>query len=498
MRVGIIGVCHESNTFIAKPTTLEDFRKTSLISGEEIRKQFVSTHHEIAGFFEGLAEANIDAVPIYFARTLPSGTINAEAADYIVEQILSHLKNVGPLDGLLLCPHGANVAENHPDLDGYWLSRVRAAVGPAMPIVCTIDPHCNLSPLMIDSVNATIAYRTNPHLDQRPRGLEAARLLIRTLRGEVKPTQAAAFPPIAINIERQLTSASPCKELYILADEVLKRPGVLTDSVVLGFPYSDVEEMGSALIVVTDNDPAAARKYADELAAHLFKHRQDFVAVLTPIPQAVEEATKHAAPVTLLDMGDNVGGGSPGDSTLIAHEVFRRGGPRTFVALWDPQAVQVAQKAGVGATLSLAVGAKTDNRHGLPLHVTVKVKSLHEGRFYETQARHGGLTEYDMGLTAIVETILDGKPGPLTIQLTTQRTIPFSLHQIISCGLDPKAFQILVAKGVHAPIGAYGPISSKTIRVNTAGSTSADMTSFTYHRRRRPLFPLEEIASVNA
>lgn len=497
MRVGIIGLCHESNTFIPKPTVYDDFRRVGIQVGEELRKAFLNGHHEISGFFEGLAEAGIDAVPIYYARTTPSGAISAETADRLVEDLLRYLAEAGKLDGLLLCPHGANVAENHPDLDGYWLSRVRAAVGANMPIVCTIDPHCNLSPLMVNSVNATIAYRSNPHLDQRQRGLEASRLLARTLRGEVKPTQAGAFPPIAINIERQLTTASPCKEFYDLANQMLTRPNVLSNSIVLGFPYSDVEEMGSAFIVVTNNDPATAQKYADELANYLVKHRHDFVAVLTPVAEAVEEATKHAAPVCLLDMGDNVGGGSPGDSTLIAHEILRRGNPRTFIALCDPQAVQVAQKAGVGNTISLAVGGKVDNRHGQPLHVTVRVKSLHEGKFTESQARHGGMTQFDMGLTAIVETLNeDGKPGPLTIQLTTNRTIPASLGQIVSCGLDPKSFQILVAKGVHAPIGAYGPISSKTIRVNTAGSTSADMTSFTYHNRRKPLFPLEEIPAI--
>ena len=497
MRVGIIGLCHESNTFIPKPTVLDDFRKIGILVGEDVRKSFANTHHEIAGFFEGLTEANLEAVPLYYARTLPSGMIDAHAADHLVADILRVLAGAGKLDGLLLCPHGANVAENHNDLDGYWLSQVRAAVGPDMPIVCTIDPHCNLSPLMVNSVNATIAYRTNPHLDQRQRGLEAARLLARTLRGEVKPTQAAAFPPIAINIERQGTSFSPCKEMYELADEILKRPGVLTDSIVLGFPYSDVAEMGSAFVVVTNNDPAAAKKYADELAKYLFDHRQEFVAVLTSIPDAIEEATKHPMPVCLLDMGDNVGGGSPGDSTLIAHEVLRRGNPRTFIALCDPQAVQVAQRAGVGSTLSLAVGGKIDNRHGQALHVTVRVKSLHEGKFIEPLARHGGMTHFDMGTTAIVETLTDdGKPGPLTLQLTTLRTIPASLGQITSCGLDPSSFQILVAKGVHAPIGAYGPVCSKTIRVNTAGSTSADMASFTYHRRRKPLFPLEEIGAV--
>src|SRR5262249_8823264 len=152
-----------------------------------------------------------------------------------------------------------------------------------MPIVGTLDPHGNLSPRMVAACDALIAYRTNPHLDQKQRGLDAAALLVRTVRGEVRPTMAAAFPPLTINIESQLTSESPCLALYNLADEMLRRPKVLSNSVMLGFPYADVEEMGSSVIAVTDNDAALARRLADELAGYLWEHRHEFVGRLTGV-----------------------------------------------------------------------------------------------------------------------------------------------------------------------------------------------------------------------
>src|SRR4051812_36383426 len=203
MRIGIIGIMHESNTFIDAPTTLDDFRRDLLLVGGEIRDRFAGAHHEVTGFLETLDAEGVEAVPVFFARSLPSGAISAEALDTMIEMMTRELGRVGPLDGLLVCPHGANVSERHRDMDGYWLSLLRRRFGPGAPIVCTLDPHTNLSPLMVDSVNATVAYRTNPHLDQRQRGTEAALLLLRTLRGEVNPTQRAAFPPVAINIERQ-------------------------------------------------------------------------------------------------------------------------------------------------------------------------------------------------------------------------------------------------------------------------------------------------------
>src|SRR5262249_31912304 len=160
-----------------------------------------SSHHEVGGFFAGLAAEGIEAVPMFAARAIPSGTITGEAFRQLQEMLHGQLELAGPLDGLLVAPHGAAVCQDHPDMDGRWLTEVRRRFGPQFPIIGTLDPHGNLSQAMVGATNALIAYRTNPHLDQRERGIEAATLMARTLRGEVRPTQAAAFPPLIINIE---------------------------------------------------------------------------------------------------------------------------------------------------------------------------------------------------------------------------------------------------------------------------------------------------------
>ncbi len=489
MRVGIISLIHESNTFISTPTVLDMFRASYLLSGQEVYEAFAEGHHEVSGFFQELDEAGVEAVPIFYASTAPSGTITGATCDALMRIMFSNLEEAGRLDGVLVAPHGANVGEgDYRDLDGYWLTRLRRTVGFDVPIICTIDPHANLSPRMIEACDATIAYRSNPHLDQKQRGIEAARIMVRTLRGEIKPVQAAAFPPIAINIERQLTSAPPCLPMYELADEWLSRPGVLSNSVVLGFLYADVGEMGSALIGVTDDDPELARQMVDEMAGYLCDHREEFVGQFTGIAEAVDQALRVEGPVCLLDMGDNVGGGSAADGTLIAHEMHRRSGIRGFVCLLDAESVQQARVAGVGARVALRMGGKTDDLHGPPLEAMVKVRSLHDGRFREPEVRHGGMTAFDMGPTAVVET-----DSGLSFSLTSRRVVPVSLGLMISCDLDPAAFQVLVAKGVHAPVAAYGPVCNALIRVNSPGSTTADMRSLTYRHRRRPLYPFEEI-----
>ncbi|MBI3837732.1 MAG: M81 family metallopeptidase, partial [Planctomycetia bacterium] len=244
MRVGIIGLQHESNTFLGAPTTWEHFEQGALLRGQAIRREYGAAHHEVGGFFQGLEAEGIEAVPIFFAWALPGGRVTAPTLNKLLSAILLELKAAGSLDGLLVAPHGAAVAEGCADMDGFWLRELRSRVGPQTPIVGTLDLHANLSQAMVRATDALIAYRTNPHLDQRERGMEAARLMARILRGEVQPTQAAAFPALAINIERQATATSPCRECYAALDDMLDDRRVLSNSLLLGFPYADVREMG--------------------------------------------------------------------------------------------------------------------------------------------------------------------------------------------------------------------------------------------------------------
>lgn len=486
MRVGIIALLHESNTFISRPTTLEHFREHLLLTGEAIREQLAGTQHEIGGFFEGLAGAGIGAVPIFAARAVPYGPIEAGAFETLIETMFRELSAAGHLDGILVAPHGATVSELFPDADGHWLTELRKRVGPKVPIIGTLDPHANLSAAMVNATDALIAYRTNPHLDQRERGVEAARLMSATLLGEVRPTQAAAMPPLAINIERQCTIEPHMRALYALADEQLDSEGVLSNSILLGFPYADVAEMGSATIVVTDNDPDLAQQMVDQLGRFMWEHREDYVGRLISIDEALDQAAKLDGPICLLDMGDNVGGGSPGDGTFLANAIDERMMPHTFVCLCDPECVLQAAMRNVGEWVALRVGGKTDDLHGKPLGCRFTVLGFSNGTFSESEVRHGGFTHYDQGATAIVRS-----DNGLTVMLTSKRMPPFSLQQLISCGVDPMQFRILVAKGVNAPIAAYAPVCRHFIRVNTPGCTSADMTSLRFEHRRRPMFPFE-------
>ncbi len=368
MRIGIIAILHESNTFVRQPTTLEKFHEDLYLEGESIRERLADSHHEIGGFFAGLDEWNakgdVTAVPLLATRATPAGVIDSATWQQLTNRMLELVTAAGDLDGILVAPHGAAVSGLARDGDGYWLAKLRECVGAEMPIIGTLDAHANLSEQMVQACTALVAYRTNPHLDQRARGIEAAGLMVRTLRGEVKPTMAACFPPLVINIERQCTSEPHLSTLYDLADQQLTRPGVLSNSILLGFPYADVREMGAATLAVTDNDQALAEHLADELAEAIWVHRDELVAELIDVPSALNMCQADAkSRICLLDMGDNVGGGSAADGTTLAEALLaRRIGP-SFVCLYDPDAVETCIASGADARVTLTCGGKVDDQH---------------------------------------------------------------------------------------------------------------------------------------
>jgi microcystin degradation protein MlrC len=449
-------------------------------------ERWTGSLHELGGFLEGARIEGVQPVPLFATFAVPSGTIEGEAFEELVSTMVDRLRAALPLDGLLVALHGATVAERFRDADGEIVRRLRQVLGQKVPMIMTLDLHANVSEEMIVQTNAAVIYRSNPHLDQRERGLEAAKLMARTLRGEIRPVQAVERPPLLISIAKQHTQESPARELYDDARRVMEWPGILSASVAMGFYYADVAEMGASFLAVADGDPELARKAARWMARRAWERREEFRCHLPSPEDSVRMARQMDGPVALMDVGDNVGGGSPGDSTILMAEVLRQQLSNALVILCDPESVQACVQAGVRNDVSLSVGAKTDQLHGQPISIQGKVRLLSDGLFTESQVRHGGWGKYDQGVTAVVET-----EQRHTFILTSLRMAPMSLEQILSLGIKPENKKILIVKGVVAPRAAYEPIARHVILVDTPGSTSVNPRCFDYQFRRRPLYPLE-------
>jgi microcystin degradation protein MlrC len=496
-RIGIIALLQENNTFIRARTMIQHFKDVLLVEGSDVVQRFAGSQHEMGGFIASTSnDPSIEIVGVFAARAAPYGTIASECWDTLMQRLVAALDRYGPYDGLLVAPHGANVAENALDADGDWLSRVRHQVGHSIPIIGTLDLHANVSQAMVNATDALFGYRTNPHLDQRECGLLAGNVMLQTLSGKCAPVHSLVQIPLCPNIERQATSEPQGCSLFQHADRVAKlHPGVVSISCLYGFPYADVPEMGASVIAVTNGNRELANQCADEVAKHWWEHREEFVGKLTSIESAIDLAqqvlsTRPGKPIGLLDMGDNVGGGSPGDATAIVHAWIQRSNGSILTVIADREAVQLAAQVGIGGKLHIGVGGKQDPvLHGEAIVDTYTVQSLSNGRFREEGVTHGGYQDFDQGPTAV----LVGTQGQ-TIIATTLRVGPMSIQQVLSQGVDPSLFDAVVIKGVHAPVAAYAPICQQLIRVNTDGVTTADQSQLDYRNRRRPLFPLERDA----
>ena len=485
--VAIGGIMHESNTFSDTPTDFEAFH-TSV--GDEIIDAWADTHHEMGGFIQGAAQNGYTLYPTLMAAATPAGRVTDAAFDRLTEMLLQRLKVSKPnSEGLLLALHGAMVVESYPDGDGEVLRRLRAVFPAEFPIVVTLDHHANVSEQMVNLSTALVIYKTNPHIDQGHRGLQAAALMHRILSEGIAPTQSLSKPPMLLNILYQNTSAEPMRSILNAAAELESRGDVLVANVAAGYPYADVYESGPAFVIVTDDNRQLARKEAERLSEMLWNVRGRLTLDLPDAAAAVRQAINAKNhPVILVEMGDNIGGGSPGDSTVILAELLKQDAAEFVVVLWDVESVQTCLRVGVGEEVALSVGGKTDRRHGKPVPIRGRVRLIHDGHFVETEPRHGGQKYHNQGLTAVVEL---ASPHRALVVLTSRRQTPFSLHQLLSLGVQPQGMRIIVVKAAIAYRAAYEPIAGEIIEVDTPGLTAVNPQHFTYGHLRRPIFPLD-------
>jgi microcystin degradation protein MlrC len=486
VRIAIGGLMHESNTFAASRTDLAAFVAGGLETGPGIAARWGDAHHEVGGFFEAATLHGFEPVPTLVAWATPAGPLDAATYQELVDRLLAAIRDAGHVDAVLLALHGAMVVDGLDDADGTTLARVRHLIGPDLPLVVTLDYHANVSPLMAVASNALVAYRTYPHVDQRERGRKAAEIALAAARKQIRPVQALRKPPLLIQLLAQETDRPPLEAIMSELESLDLSRSVLDASVLAGFPYADTPATGPSCVVVTDDDPALAEQLADRLAARLWAARRE----LTASPPGPSEAVAAAlaakeTPVVLVDLGDNVGGGSAADSTVLIHELIRQGADRSIVVLCDPAAVAACVRAGVGQTVDIEVGGLVD-RNAPPLRLKGKVRVVHDGSYIEDMPRHGGLRLNDQGLTAVVEGDREN-----VVVLTSLRHPPFSLGQLTSLGLRPEAARVLVVKAAVAYKAAYAPIAGTIIEADTPGLTTANPARFTYKKLRRPILPLD-------
>ena len=489
-RIAVGGILHESNTFSSDLTQLDDFRGRSLRRGDEIRDEFADSQHEVGGYIEGAEIHGLDLLYTVVASATPAGPVTDRALDTLTSELIERLRQAGPVDGLLLALHGAMVVESHPDGDAEVLRRLRKSLGDELPIVVTHDAHANVAPEEVELSTALVIYKEVPHVDQRERGIHAAEIMAKIVKNGVRPAQAIEKPPLLYNILFHNTNREPMLPLVQEARRLERaNPRILGVSVPVGYQYSDVPHMGPSVVVVTDGDPELAQTDAKRLASMMWEHRKLMKLDLPNPAEAVRSALAEPnTPVVLVEMGDNIGGGSAGDSTAILEELVKQGARGYVSAMFDPEAVQHAVAVGIGGDFDRAVGGKSDGLHGAPVRIRGEVKLLYDGQYVETAIRHGGRRYLDQGLTAVIHAEGSTQDLPNVVLINSKRHTPFSLGQLTSAGIVPERQKILVVKAAVAFRAAYEPIAGTIIEVDTPGLTAVNPNRFTYKRARPDLF----------
>ena len=486
MRLFLAMMSHETNTFSNLPTDRAQFEARNLHYGGEILEAFRDTGTCVGGMIDAAARRGATLIPSVAAAASPAGLVTKDIYGHVKERMLRDLKAAGKVDGVLLDLHGAMVPEGLDDGEGDLIEAVRAAVGPAVPIAVTLDFHGNLSESMVRGADLLNGYKTYPHVDMAERGVEATEQLIGIIGKRLKPTAALRKPPLLPPLGNQGTARGPMRRLYDLAAEMEKDPKVISISIFAGFPHADIPDAGFGVYVVTDDDQALADRLADRLADTAWAHRHEFIHAALPVREAVAKAlASPGKPIVLADMADNTGGGAAGDGTEILRELVRVGARSAVVAcLWDPKAVLLCVKAGVGASVTLDVGGKVDDRHGAPLRVTGVVRTLSDGRFVHKGPMARGLPGR-LGTTAVLDV------NDVKVILISYRWQTLDPEMIRFVGIDPLDHKILVVKSTIHYRAAFEPIASEIIEVDAPGLSSSNLSRFDFKRIRRPIFPLD-------
>ena len=478
---------HESNTFSIRLTDLDAFRARVFLHGEAAVAQRADANTDIAGFMDVARAQGWQTRHAISASASPAGPVTRGAFDEIAGCIIAAAQ-AGPLDGILLGLHGAMVVEDHPDGEGLLLERLRAVVGPDLPIAVTLDPHANVTARMCDLAQIVMSYSTYPHVDMRETGRRAADLLHRAMTGEIAPRTLRVTRPMLEEANSGRTDEGPMIARHALARAHEATPGVLAVSINAGFGNADIPELGPTVLVTHTSDQGPHLAFAEALADDIWAKRYEVLnRYLTP-DEAAAEALAHGGPGPLIiaDYADNPGAGSYGDATGLLTALLEAGVTGAcFGPLVDPGAAAFLHAQAVGTEVTLPLGGKTDPRFGGgPLAVTGTVILLSDGHYTGDGPMIGGLPG-DWGPAAVV------RAGGLDVLVVTNPGQMLDLQQFRAFGIDPAARRVVALKSQQHFRAAFAPIAARVIVCDSGALCSPDLRRLPYCRVPRPIFPLD-------
>lgn len=499
-RIALLGFSIECNRFA--PIALEaDFQTRTLIGGDdmlaEARSAAPAMLGEMPGFVAAMDEAGPwEAMPGLLAMAEPNGPVEQAFFDRLMRRWSDDLTRAGRLDGVYLVLHGAGLATDDHDPEGTLLALVRRIVGPAVPVVATFDLHANVSEADVALVDGFVGYRTNPHLDMRERGMEAAGLLRRLLTGTrtfLARVRLPIVPPTVTQLTGMDTPNRPYGELIDLGQQRMTEAPyagrVLNVSVMGGFAFADTPFNGLT-VVVTATDQAAADGLAGEIATAGWARRDRFQPALTSLDEAVRLAVTTTTPLIFADVADNPGGGGRGNTMAILQAFHAAGVGNALVGvIHDPELAAEAHAKGVGGAFSATFNRGGGDEFSKPFTAAAKVSVLNEGPIRGRRGIYANNT-LDLGKAAALR--LDG----LTVIVLTNRYQCADPMFFEAFGLDIAAARVVVVKSRGHFRGGFDEFFShdRVIEVDAPGLTSPILSRFPWKFMPRPVLPIDHQA----
>jgi microcystin degradation protein MlrC len=430
------------------------------------------------------ARQDITVVPAYGARAGSAGLLSASGWHGLSGELLEAVQTgLSGVDGIYVSLHGAMGAEGELDPEGYLLGEIRRMAGPEMPIVISLDLHGILTDRMLRQVDGLAIYHTYPHVDFADTGARAARLLLTLIEGSHRPVIARVTIPALVRGD-ELVTKTGCYGDLIRECKRLERDGsAMATGIMIGNPFTDVPELCSQVLVMTDGDQEGAEREAVRLAEEFWSQRFRMQGKLIQVERAIAQARTIEGPVIFTDAADATSSGATGDSNILIRALRDAGYPKRVLAqIVDPPAAAAAHAAGVCAAIDVSLGGALDRQRFAPMSVKADVQLLSNGRSRLETMKVG----LDAGPTAVLTF------ENFTIVVLSRTVSLFDRALYYSNGLDPIDFDLTVVKSPHTEYHMYDAWVEKNFNVDAQGATSANLKSLGHTICRRPMYPLDE------
>jgi microcystin degradation protein MlrC len=481
-RVLIAGYQHETNTFAPSLADWAAFNKGSDFPpyrrGAEMLHSFIGVNMPTGGFIDAARSKGWQLIGSGWAGATPSAHVTDDAFERICAAILEDIAHaqVQGLDAVYLDLHGAAVSQSHDDSEAELLSRVRAAVGPRVPIVASLDLHANVSPEMLDLADLMVAYRTYPHVDMAQTGERVAIGLHAMLRRGHREPHIFRRLPFLIPLPAQSTWLSPAKEHYALLPEIEARDAS-TPSFCMGFPASDIDACAPTLWAYGSRAEATAQTI-HEVVSRPEPWRTEVLGAAVACARALEIARSSSRPVVIADTQDNCGAGADSNTTGMLHALLAaRAGqihPQRIAVgmMYDPAAAALAHRLGAGASFEGVLGQSVPRwRDGPmtepPVTGRFKIVALSDGQCELKGPMMTGLRP-NFGPSACLE--IEG----ILVAVVSAKAQLLDREMLRMVGITPEKMAVIVVKSSNHYRADFTPFASAILTAKAPGPMPAD------------------------